>query len=107
MAIYSIYVSCLNELSRAGIIVDADTVLEHKWLAFYRFEDSLTTRSSLELLKIARDSVGLSGRSLRKMPFLAHAFFLHKDGITLDQYLNALSMAVSKHKQEKQQLSCL
>ena len=39
------------------------------------FIENDATRSSLQLRELAMKSEGLSGRSLRKVPFLAHALY--------------------------------
>ena len=40
-----------------------------------RFVENDATRLSLQLRDIAQQSQGLSGRTLRKLPFLAHALY--------------------------------
>lgn len=49
------------------------------------------------LLDIAKKSQGLSGRSLRKLPLLAHAWFINSDSVDLDTFLDALDDAIVKH----------
>lgn len=49
------------------------------------------------LLTIANKCHGLSGRSLRKLPLLAHAWFVRYDPISVRQFLVALERAVDKH----------
>lgn len=53
-----------------------------------------------ELKSIADLSIGLSGRSLRKIPFIAHALHLSaSDGpVEISEFLGALREAVIKHK---------
>ena len=43
---------------------------------------------------------GLSGRALRKLPFQAHAFYIHKPRCSMQQFLHALLRAVHR------ELSC-
>ena len=49
-----------------------------------RFMENDATSLSLKLRDIASQSVGLSGRTLRKLPFLAHALYAQVSQI--DQY---------------------
>lgn len=88
-AINEIYDGAINELLRTGIIeteIDADGVE-------FRSPDS---RKYLK--DIAHKSEGLSGRTLRKLPLLAHAWFIQKDQVTLNEYLAALDAAVKKNR---------
>lgn len=81
-------------------------VLNHKEvcdvseLKMLGYEETSNTKNSLKLLEICRASVGLSGRALRKMPFLAHALYLTGDSISLSQFLRAMQLAVEKQKKE-------
>ena len=48
-------------------------------------------------MQVATTAVGLSGRSLRKIPLQAHAFFCGgARSVDLETYLKALMMAVEK-----------
>lgn len=49
------------------------------------------------LLDIAKKSQGLSGRSLRKLPLLAHAWFVNSDKVELSTFLDVLEDSVDKH----------
>src|SRR5688572_5030777 len=51
-------------------------------------------QSAKLLLQIASKCEGLSGRSLRKLPFQAHAFFLQSPSAALAEFLRALELAV-------------
>lgn len=53
------------------------------------------------LLRICEHSLGLSGRSLRKIPFIAHALFLNQSLVNMKDFLEAMEMAVSKEKSER------
>lgn len=59
---------------------------------------------SKKLIQVAELSLGLSGRSLRKMSVLAHALHLSADCVSLDEYLDAMHKAVVRHKNDAQQL---
>ncbi|KAH0521528.1 Pachytene checkpoint protein 2-like protein [Microtus ochrogaster] len=53
----------------------------------------------------SRKSEGLSGRVLRKLPFLAHALYIQAPSVTIEGFLQALSLAVDKQFEEKKKLS--
>lgn len=55
------------------------------------------SKNVVTLLDIAKKAQGLSGRSLRKLPLLAHAWFIRCDEIDLVTFLEALDDAVDKH----------
>lgn len=67
----------------------------------------IETDYNCRLLEIAQLSVGLSGRTLRKIPFLAHVFFINTndDSTTLFTFLDALKMTVTKQICELNSLS--
>lgn len=84
-AICEIYESAITELVKAGI-VDSN--------------ENVAANESNRLWHIAQVSQGLSGRTLRKLPLLAHAWFIQKDQVTLNEYLNALENAVKKNRKD-------
>jgi len=104
-AIYQIYSSCLHELMRCSIIAPKEQLFDLKALELMKYAENDATSYSLRLLMIAKHSCGLSGRTLRKLPFLAHALFLESAPIVLDVYLNALSNAVKAQFEEREKLS--
>lgn len=92
-AIYTIYKSCIAELIRVGIIVASETLL-----------DANTTENGLtdKLQSIAKRSYGLSGRTLRKLPFLAHSLFIPSSTrAELQTFINALGVAVERQLEER------
>ncbi|XP_012256523.1 pachytene checkpoint protein 2 homolog isoform X2 [Athalia rosae] len=100
IAIYKIYHSCIKELIKARII-EVEAVHEISHLKINGHEENSTTRHmSLKLLELSRESVGLSGRALRKIPFLAHGLYLRTKTSTLSQFLRAMHFAVTKHKED-------
>ncbi|XP_032666799.1 pachytene checkpoint protein 2 homolog isoform X2 [Odontomachus brunneus] len=99
VAIYQIYRSCLRELMRTGVLNHKE-VCDVSELKMLGYEETSNTKNSLKLLEICRASVGLTGRALRKMPFLAHALYLTGDSISLSQFLRAMQLAVEKQKKE-------
>ncbi|KAL9975130.1 hypothetical protein ACROYT_G012248 [Oculina patagonica] len=104
-AIFSIYHSCITELMRAGIISPVQQILGIRDLEVLRFVNNDATNLSLELLEIARKSHGLSGRTLRKIPFLAHARHIQAPTITLPGFLSALSWTVDKQFEDRENLN--
>ncbi|XP_067204728.1 pachytene checkpoint protein 2 homolog isoform X3 [Linepithema humile] len=103
-AIYSIYHSCLRELMRVGILEDEKIYdisdLKRQKLFGYT-EDS---ENSVKLLQLSRESEGLSGRILRKIPFLAHALYLSAEKFTMVEFLEAMHSAISKQNQQDVEL---
>ncbi|XP_054638882.1 pachytene checkpoint protein 2 homolog isoform X1 [Dunckerocampus dactyliophorus] len=102
--IYSIYLSCLEELMKCQIVYPRQqlfTMFELETMGFARSEVS---EHSLTLRNIAVKSKGLSGRALRKVPFLAHALFVKTPSVTLEKFLVAMDQAVDKQKEEKANL---
>ncbi|XP_022198179.2 pachytene checkpoint protein 2 homolog [Nilaparvata lugens] len=99
--IYSIYKTCIDELFRAGMILSSDM---HKLLpisvirshVFNGEGDDCTKR----LLEISQDSVGLSGRALRKIPFLAYAHYIRSRVVELKDFLDGLEIAVELYRKE-------
>ncbi|KFM75674.1 hypothetical protein X975_22642, partial [Stegodyphus mimosarum] len=109
-AIYQIYYSCVKELQKAGIIRTSQTVLELPRLSavlkLKTLQDEhvnsdvlseVNLDKSLLLNSIAKKSVGLSGRTLRKMPFVAYSLFIKTPLVSLDVFLDALSKAVDRY----------
>jgi hypothetical protein len=54
---------------------------------------------------IYRKSQGLSGRTLRKLPFLAHAMHLQGSSVTMDVFLDGLEKAAVRQFKERQDLT--
>lgn len=74
-------------LFQVKIITDANLTDDGKW----------DSENVVTLLDIAKKAHGLSGRSLRKLPLLAHAWFVRCNEIDLATFLEALDDAVDKH----------
>lgn len=104
-SIFSIYHSCIAELMRAGIISPVQQILGIRDLEVLRFVHNDATNLSLELLEIARKSHGLSGRTLRRIPFLAHARHIQAPSVTLAAFLSALSWMVDKKFEDRENLN--
>ncbi len=96
---YQILRSCLLELMRVSIIQPQQAIPE--WTS----SDAAENHYSLKLKHISDMCEGFSGRALRKLPFLAHAFFVQTSSSILDDYLNALEKAVSKESAVRAKLN--
>ncbi|XP_066572121.1 pachytene checkpoint protein 2 homolog isoform X2 [Amia ocellicauda] len=75
-AIFNIYLSCLEELMKCQIIYPKQQLLTLRELQMLGFLENNISELSLSLKRIAVKSKGLSGRGLRKLPFLAHALYV-------------------------------
>ncbi|ORX98587.1 pachytene checkpoint protein 2 [Basidiobolus meristosporus CBS 931.73] len=102
-AIYNILLSCLNELIRANIISSAEQLMDWRGIEFY-LSTGKTPGASYKLYCVAQRCKGLSGRSLRKLPFLAHALFLQSECSDLTEYLRALELAITMELSSRQLL---
>ncbi|KAG0142909.1 hypothetical protein CROQUDRAFT_12138, partial [Cronartium quercuum f. sp. fusiforme G11] len=121
-AIYWILRTCLCELVKAEI-VRPRTLLDYKETLMIRdgLEDPIrrvrigcvaakkkadgaerSVKCSIKLLEIAERATGMSGRTLRRLPLLAHArTAVMKSGskmLTMETYLNGMLMAVEDDK---------
>lgn len=95
-AIYEIYRSALEHLQHVGIITDVDEI------PTLADADDKVVGNNLKML--ANLSIGMSGRSLRKVPFLAHGLFVKEDQTTLLKFLSAMRSTVRKMKTDKTRL---
>ncbi|XP_012412093.1 pachytene checkpoint protein 2 homolog [Trichechus manatus latirostris] len=104
-AIFKIYLSCLEELMKCQIIYPRQQLLTLRELEMIGFIENNVSRLSLLLSEISRKSEGLSGRVLRKLPFLAHALYVQAPTVTIEGFLQALSLAVDRQFEERKKLS--
>ncbi|XP_062500727.1 pachytene checkpoint protein 2 homolog [Corticium candelabrum] len=103
-AAYSIYRSCFQELSRVGIIKTGEKLLDLRALDILRMAENPITRLSLRLLDIARQSNGFSGRTLRKLPFLAYALYFKGGNVTAEMFLDMLEAVVQKQHKDRENM---
>ncbi|KAL3311630.1 Pachytene checkpoint protein 2 [Cichlidogyrus casuarinus] len=92
-ATYSILRSCLSELCRVGIIREPSAmIMDVKYLK----NNSLLNEISKKLAAFASKCQGLSGRSIRKLPLLAHSFHIPHSAshCSLDQFIEALNKSL-------------
>ncbi|XP_062423962.1 pachytene checkpoint protein 2 homolog isoform X3 [Rhea pennata] len=104
-AIFRIYLSCLEELMKCQIIYPRQQLLTLRELEMIGFIENNVSRLSLVLKEISRRSEGLSGRVLRKLPFLAHALYIQSPSVTMTTFLQALSLVVDKQFEERKKLA--
>lgn len=72
-AAYSILASCLEELMRTGLVAPRQQLFSHRSLLAMDFAENAATRVSVRLWEVVCACPDISGRSLRKLPFLACA----------------------------------
>ncbi|KAF9136845.1 Pachytene checkpoint protein 2 [Mortierella sp. GBA39] len=86
-AIYTILCSSLNELGRAGIIHAKHPLPERKDIwnisTYNNPENALLISQAMDLQRISELAQGMSGRAIRKLPFLAHANHLQNKNVVL------------------------
>ncbi|XP_061444462.1 pachytene checkpoint protein 2 homolog isoform X2 [Rhineura floridana] len=104
-AVFKIYLSCLEELMKCQIIYPRQQLLTLRELEMIGYLENDVSKLSLILREISRKSEGLSGRVLRKLPFLAHALYIQSPNVTMTAFLQALSLVVDKQFEERAKLS--
>lgn len=106
--IYEIFRSCIQELVRTSIVSCDQSILAYNQLkSSQNLVEAFgsTFAGNYQLLEIAEQSHSLSGRTLRKLPFLAIA--LYSGGqipIAFSVYLDFLAKAVAKQFEDRNDL---
>jgi hypothetical protein len=100
-AVYDILKTAIDELIRSKIISSNESP---------RFINAITKGSESELemtlIKIAKQAQGLSGRALRKIPFIAHVKFIkNTKQVSLLKYLDAIKSAVQSELADREHMS--
>lgn len=115
-AIYKILAECITELARVGIVdwkAAEPPFLEYNVLSLLSFSSPTPStgrdssgnardaysQNSVKLQELALLAKGLSGRCLRKLPFLAHAFYIKSGNCGLETFLSALERIIA-HEQK-------
>ncbi|XP_055386914.1 pachytene checkpoint protein 2 homolog [Condylostylus longicornis] len=100
-AIFNIYISAIKDLSRVGLI----NVLDNNIKTFDDLQlinKADNTKTDDLLKEIVDASVGLSGRVLRKIPFLAHTSIHHSptqiNKVNLDCFLSCMLKVIHERK---------
>lgn len=104
---------CLHQWARhreGGTTVDGDDTSSSSSSDRKQREDNKSGGNSFggvtleeNLLAIADKCEGYSGRALRKLPLRAHALYLQRRSVSVEQYLRAMEKAI--HQQERNQQS--
>lgn len=112
-AVYKIMSSAIVELSAKGIILkdnpddgrdefNIETI--QKFEAFRDLEHLPPFSNGNIMAQVCKEAEGITGRGLRKLPFLAHALFLKKEKGTLREFLIAMRSAVDYTKRNKEKI---
>jgi len=101
-AIYKIYQTCIQELVRTKIIIGGDNILPVETI---KYKDPADSCASMELWRLAGDSTGLSGRTLRKIPFLGLAMFCNVSRkVDMKSFLKGLKKALERQRADREEL---
>ena len=96
---HNLVIQLTKMIFQAQIINDKNTVAPpHSVL---RSTKDCDVNHTQKLLELCEKSDGLSGRSLRKIPFIAHALFLADPFSSLGPFLDAMSEAITREKTER------
>jgi len=79
-------------------------IFDWKTLSALGDTTSSATQCSLQLREVSTLTEGLSGRTARKLPFLAHALYINTPTSSLPEFLAALNLAVRKQLEERADL---
>ena len=98
---------------RKGVVVDTsgEPCLAYRQLMLAGLQETETgdaTRSSLQLWRVAAKCKGLSGRSIRKISFLALALFSSasdRGSVALSEFLVSLDKAVDRQIRDREELT--
>ena len=108
-AIYMIYLSSLEELMDKGVLNCKPSILSSSVLKATKLTTNQKLSSSmvlsLTLWRVAELSLGFSGRTLRKIPFLAFANCHElRSGMDASQFLESMRVAVMRQTKERNEL---
>lgn len=80
--------------------MEDEEILDISQLKVLGYSEYKNSKNSVQLLQLSRESEGLTGRTLRKIPFLAHALHTSTNKTTLSKFLKAMHTAILKQDQE-------
>lgn len=112
-AIYWILESCLNELIRVGLVAPIELPSYRQAAAAEEeheqetgdvdLQPTASSRAGRELLKLSNGCKGMSGRSLRRLPVLAHAHHIGmaQAPIECEVWLEAMAKALHEMKKDE------
>ena len=114
VARYNILRSCLEELMRVGLISPPEQLSSFNAAPFSQTDShdvhhaaaaaAAAAKASDMLRTIAAGTRGLSGRSLRKLPFLAHGNFICRADPSLLSFVAALSEAATSFREQRDRI---
>lgn len=96
-AIYEIFCGAIEELMNVEIIFPKIELVNYQTLQLSMEEETDGNKECRSLFKLARKCDGFSGRTLRKLPLMAHAWFINVDQINLESFLEAFDLAIEKY----------
>lgn len=96
LAIFKIYMSSIDALIQADII--SKSTVPGNW-SVACCDSDIEFNGKNEISNLVAISCGLSGRNLRKIPFLAYSLHIKNIGtVTFNDFVEAMRQAVIKHK---------
>ncbi|XP_063626681.1 pachytene checkpoint protein 2 homolog [Cydia splendana] len=109
-AAYEILRGCCEELMARGVVAPRDLLFGHRVLQGSGWADSEHARPSLMLWEVAQaaSQASLSGRALRRLPFLAlalHAPQSSRESLNLVAFLKAMTAALQRHLEDEAALT--
>ncbi|VVC44064.1 ATPase, AAA-type, core,AAA+ ATPase domain,P-loop containing nucleoside triphosphate hydrolase,ClpA/B [Cinara cedri] len=109
MAIYTILKTAIEELIKVKLIINVeenDKFDRPYDLTNLNIEQNEDLNITQKLYKISKESVGLSGRVLKKITFIAHSLYVRTPQCNgVHQFLSALSKAVKYQKTQDANLN--
>jgi len=106
-ATYQILYSCVLELVRTGVVSTEESIMTLRELRLTGFAPGPSTRLSLKLWDTAKvcQEGKMSGRAIRKSPFLALALYCSPDVVpSTEQFITSLGKAVTRQLKDKEDL---
>ncbi|XP_050433295.1 pachytene checkpoint protein 2 homolog [Adelges cooleyi] len=98
LAIYTIFKAAIDELIRVELIVNVNESDKFDRLPVGK---EFTNSATQQLFEISKESVGLSGRVLKKLTFIAHSIYIRAPQCNgIDEFLSALLKAVRYQKRQ-------
>jgi SpoVK/Ycf46/Vps4 family AAA+-type ATPase len=97
---YAILKSCIDELVDKGLVQPGYDLLDIEDCGKFDATMIATFKSTVVLRQAAQASGGFSGRILRRLPFLAFVFGRLQGPTSLDQFLQALLLAIKRQNEQ-------
>lgn len=100
-AIYSILYSAISELHKKNVLSGELDLRD----AMSFDSEKGASANEITLGRISREAEGVSGRTLRKIPFLAMMKFCNGQSTDVEAFLDAIEKAIAADRQERKDLS--